>query len=252
MKKLFIFLVFVSTFLFSLATPTNAYSLSSPKVFNSWVDTNVQTVSINGVSYYEYTMDANQFTSTRYVLFYMLRPEFAEEPEFVDVQYISVDNGVTKLGVNYLSMGDFNLYETYNYSIKLYILDISPTPLETSLNFLNRYFSIYRGSIYDFITETNLFSGSYSAGLEEGLEQGELIGYQNGIDAIYNNGSDSVGYDENGSYDFNAGLRAGRNQNVNAGMTNFMTDFDKWIVPAILIIILLGGFTTIVIRKRSE
>ena len=72
------------------------------------------------------------------------------------------------------------------------------------------------------------------------------------LDDVHLNGFDTYGYDETGSFDYKLGYQLGRATNVNAGLTTFMSGFQKWIVPAIVIIILLGGFITIAVKKRNE
>lgn len=105
------------------------------------------------------------------------------------------------------------------------------------------------------------YADGYSLGYAQGYDVGEGdgyiaggegydIGYADGQDDMYDNGSDTYGYDQTGSQDYIDGMVIGGSSNVNAGITNFMNNFDKWIVPAIVVVILLGGFLSIAVIKR--
>ena len=71
-------------------------------------------------------------------------------------------------------------------------------------------------------------------------------GYNDGQDDIFENGSNDYGYDEKDSFDYGEGYFFGYidggAKNVNSGLTSFMEDFGTWITPAILLVILIGGY----------
>lgn len=206
MKKIFIVLTIITAFIFTFKqTDLHAYEINTPQVYNSWIDTDVQNVFIDGRLYLEYTMDANQSAGYSYILFYMERQNFPFTSDFADVNYISFNEGITKIRIDYLTLGDMNVYQTYNYTFKIYVLASTPTPLETALGFLNRYFSIYVGSMYDFIYVANYDANqvAYNKGATEGhkigKDEGLAEGYQTGYDVAYDLYYDSrwqVGYDE--------------------------------------------------------
>ena len=79
-----------------------------------------------------------------------------------------------------------------------------------------------------------------------------ILGYDEGQDDMFDNGSVAYGYTPDSSYDYDIGYDAGSQVNVNAGTINFMESFENWIVPAIVVVILLGGFMTIAARKRGQ
>ena len=114
----------------------------------------------------------------------------------------------------------------------------------------NRIFN-YGSEIYDF---NYINSYDYLLGYESALIDGNnyadgiLAGYEN----MYDNGSGLYDYDPVDSYDYGLGYDAGSLVNVNAGATTFMTNFDTWIVPAIVIVILLGGFISIYAIKQGQ
>lgn len=88
----------------------------------------------------------------------------------------------------------------------------------------------------------------YIIGKDEGFEDG----YQSAIDEM----ADIINED---SYDqgYSDGLEATETkayeQGFLEGSTNsFMANIKKWIVPSIVVVMVLGGFITLIIRKRGE
>ena len=101
------------------------------------------------------------------------------------------------------------------------------------------------------------YTQSASQDYQDGYNSGNTLGYNTGFtagqDDIFNNGSFQAGYILENAYDYLSGYQVGSQQNVNAGVTNFLDDLHTWIVPAIIIVILLGGFTSIAaIKKRGD
>ena len=77
--------------------------------------------------------------------------------------------------------------------------------------------------------------------------------YEEGALDFYNSGSEFFDYDLTGSIDYLDGFNDGSALNVNVGASTFMVGFEKWIVPAILLVLLLGGFTSVyAMKQRGE
>lgn len=202
MRKILITLTIITALMFTMfQTKIHAYNINTPQVYNSWIDTGYDYVLIDGKNYYEYYLDANQPSAQTYILFYMLRENQPLYNDFGDVEYISLDGGITKIGLNYLSLGDAFVYQTYNASIQVYTLASNATPLETTLNFLNRYLSIYVGTIYDFLYVANADQNevAYNRGYDKGKTDGQAVGYDLGFQSAYDLYYQSrwqVGYNE--------------------------------------------------------
>jgi len=120
---------------------------------------------------------------------------------------------------------------------------------------------------------------SYNNGYTDGYEDASLVltnsgyidGYSTGQSDLYTYGSDffslnqllstdfqrglaydavdGTDYDNGYTAGYDVGIFEGSQVNVNAGMSNFQSDFDVWIVPAIVIVMLLGGFLSIYAAK---
>ncbi|HEY8390050.1 MAG TPA: hypothetical protein VIL26_03760 [Clostridia bacterium] len=87
----------------------------------------------------------------------------------------------------------------------------------------------------------------YDRGYNEGYDEGYDVGYDEGYD---------VGYEEgillNQSEAYEEGFKAGQKSKIAENNEKFYTGLEKWLVPAIITVILLGGFVTIAVRKRRE
>ena len=116
------------------------------------------------------------------------------------------------------------------------------------------------------------FAGQYWQIGHEGLwEEGYLEGYLDGYDAGYYHGyneglttGESIGFNEGYDAGYVEGLLAGESEAYERGYTDgqksklaqnnekFYDGIEKWLVPAIITVIALGGFVTIAARKRRD
>lgn len=87
----------------------------------------------------------------------------------------------------------------------------------------------------------------YDEGYNEGVSYGYNNGYINGYDKGYNEGI-LVGEAEAYEKGYNDGLKNKKAENNE----KFYNSLEKWLVPAVITVILLGGFVTIAVRKRKE
>ena len=99
------------------------------------------------------------------------------------------------------------------------------------------------------VSQASTFMSWYLSTFTENNQGYYDVGYIDGQNDIYDNGSADYGYTENTSYDYGQGYFFGYidggAKNVNSGMTAFMEDFGTWITPVILIVILIGGYYAI-------
>lgn len=116
-----------------------------------------------------------------------------------------------------------------------------------------------------------VYFDGYETGFDFGYEEGQIDGYGIGYDYGYNYGyneGQSAGYDQGygegyyvGYYEgimvgeseaYEEGFRAGLESKLAENAEAFYSGIEKWLVPAILTVIALGGFVTIAARKRRE
>lgn len=121
-----------------------------------------------------------------------------------------------------------------------------------------------------------VYFGGYETGFDFGYEEGRFDGYDIGYDYGYNYGYD-VGYDEgyfegvdlgyhDGYYEgyldglyisecgpiYEQGFKDGQESKLAQNNEAFYQGIEKWLVPAIITVIALGGFVTIAARKRRD
>jgi hypothetical protein len=87
----------------------------------------------------------------------------------------------------------------------------------------------------------------YDEGYNEGCSVGYANGYINGYDIGYNDGmlvSEAEAYER--------GFSDGQKSKLAENNEKFYNGLEKWLVPAIIAVILLGGFVSIAVRKRKE
>ena len=113
--------------------------------------------------------------------------------------------------------------------------------------------SIYIGneSFYYWTVALAVLGTGYDEGFTNGYIVGELDGYAEGLsDGILT--GDSVLYDngyQDGLLDNSAAYEAGYTAGAN---DSFLGNFDTWIVPAIIVVLLGGGILSIMAIKKRE
>jgi len=139
--------------------------------------------------------------------------------------------------------------DSFNYYYEE-ILGIDASTFFTNfLNYLDDlsdYFKLYVRT--DFATDYN---STYSAGFAEGNEQGYIDGYSEGYGVGYTEGYNN-GYDIGKEISQGEAYDLGYTDGYNDGSTeSFIANLNKWIVPAIIIVMLAGGFFAITRKKRD-
>jgi len=99
------------------------------------------------------------------------------------------------------------------------------------------------------------YTDGYNAGYNTGYSQGITDGYESGYEEGLNNGYEA-GYQEGilaGEAEaYEKGFSDGQKSKLAENNEKFYSGIEKWLVPAIITVILLGGFVTIAVRKRRE
>ena len=97
------------------------------------------------------------------------------------------------------------------------------------------------------------YEEGYNRGYDDGYEEGELDGYDEGYQKGYDKGYDD-GINTNGDYmqGYNDGFKAGEKSKIAQNNEAFYKSIEKWLVPAIITVIVLGGIESIIAIKRRE
>ncbi len=120
----------------------------------------------------------------------------------------------------------------------------------------------YNEGYYD--GSTDAFDDGYSLGYDNGLadgfddgfENGYSDGYNDGLVDGYNEGFDDA-YNEVISSDeytlgYNDGFEAGEKSKLAQNNQSFYSGIEKWLVPAIIVVLVVGGIMSISALKRRE
>ena len=186
----------------------------------------IETITIYDEQVYYYQLNAYSNIELANRIFYIDNIVYLDEPNLLGIKIEG--NGLTRTFI-----------ETYAYII-----------YDTPENIINRTINYY----------SNIATG---IGFDEGYEEGLLDADTSGsavITQYYYDGGFADARELYGDYDgtewltfddgYDIGYSYGTSATVNQSQINFYDDFEKWIVPAILLVILLGGFTTIYVQKR--
>ena len=106
-------------------------------------------------------------------------------------------------------------------------------------------------------TNTDAYDVGYMLGFDEGWDAGYFSGYDDGREDGYDDGyilGFYEGYDEGllvpESEAYERGFADGQKSKLAENNQAFYQGIEKWLVPAIIAVIALGGFVTIAVNKR--
>lgn len=84
----------------------------------------------------------------------------------------------------------------------------------------------------------------YASGYDDGFNKGYQDGFDDAYDEIITTDEYTLGYDN--------GFKAGEKSKIAQNNQSFYSGIEKWLVPAIIVIIVLGGIMSISALKRRE
>ena len=121
------------------------------------------------------------------------------------------------------------------------------------------YLLEYYSTIFDDWGYADYYNYGYDYGYDKGYYDGSSDGYIEGLDEGYDEGyyyGRIDGYNEGIQVEageaFQAGFNAGQKSKLAENNAAFYQGIEKWLVPAIITVIALGGFVTIAVRKRRD
>jgi hypothetical protein len=112
---------------------------------------------------------------------------------------------------------------------------------------LEQYLTLYEELEYD-----EVYNEGYDAGWDKGFNSGWWTGNQTGYERGYDEGYDAGLLASDHTAAYQEGFRDGEKSKIAENNEMFYKGIEKWLVPAIITVIALGGFVTIAVRKRSE
>lgn len=205
---------------------------------------------------------------------------YPEHPHFLNYSYGTIH--FTDTLANTYSIGGVTGIYSYNQSINIIsagydplldgaIGDISvlifrfyvtfPTVLDNYATFLDDARIMNTQGLMRYINML-VYGDAHSDGYTAGDSAGKVIGYNSGLTDGYNSGL-TDGYNSGVINGYNSGFTDGYNSGLNeidaygkgyddGARDKFMANFDKWIVPAIIVIMFLGGFISIMSMRSNK
>jgi hypothetical protein len=168
--------------------------------------------------------------------------------------YIDLSNNSLDVPFRYTYKSDYLTFSTsksiYN---QILIPAFSTTEIYTSTTSAIR--NIRSWFLY-YAEGNQIWETGYNDGIDDGYDAGYEDGEQTGYSSGYNDGA-SDNYSSAYSDGYTAGYSDGMGDEydegfIDGGNSAFLGNFDKWIVPAIIIVLVGGGFITIWSRKRRD
>jgi hypothetical protein len=139
----------------------------------------------------------------------------------------------------------------------------------------NGYWVYWIERSFDFLDDNESYNMGYNDGYDVGYDEGYDDGYYDGEGAGYDIGLE-VGLEEGYWQGYHDGFPAGRDEGYQQGLMagneeayeqgyndgqksklaenneKFYNGIEKWLVPAIIAVIVVGGFVSIAVKKRKE
>ena len=94
------------------------------------------------------------------------------------------------------------------------------------------------------VADEKAYEQGYIEGWNEGFEEGYDRGYNKAYEEISTNDDYMLGY--------NDGFKAGEKSKIAQNNEAFYKSIEKWLVPAIITVIIVGGIVSIIAIKRRE
>ena len=145
-------------------------------------------------------------------------------------------------------------YVYFNVVAQNFWFEYHGSPMEYAAYWLEQYLILADEIDYDRIFDYGYdigYANGYNDGYSEGFDVGDDRGFDDGYAVGYDDGyEDGLLVGEPEAYE--RGFIDGEKSKLAENNEAFYQGIEKWLVPAIITVIALGGFVTIAARKRRE
>src|SRR5690554_478433 len=97
-----------------------------------------------------------------------------------------------------------------------------------------------------------LLESEYQRGLQNGTETGYSNGYNDGYQNAFDDAYNEIISSDEYTLGYNNGFKDGETSKLAQNNQSFYSGIEKWLVPAIILVIVLGGMFSIAAIKRKE
>lgn len=231
MKKL---LLFISTLVLSLFIVNSKTHAQSNPAITLKIPFNNIFGTIENANTYEYVV------GFRFDLSMPMPDYFAsDEYFFISDHNITLRKGINRNTNSYV-FERVTRFETLGYGVIELRVTLTKTFVNNNYGSTDNIYRFFRDDSALYINYlADIDSVEYNLGYLDGFTDGSNEGYSQGYSAGYLDGLRTAPDEA-----YNKGYRDGANE-------SFLASIGNWLVPAIIVVMLLGGFFTITRKKRD-
>ena len=203
---------------------------------NAVIISEVDTLSLNGVIVFQYPRSLSSPMNQKTITFY---PLSGSPIRYNNVDYMAIKKFTDRLEL-YIN-NDTYTYQPYDTRIEGFRMEYI-----ADWDYQDGYNDGYVNGFTDgkAVANERAYEQGYIEGWNEGFEEGYDRGYNKAYEEIDENDEYMLGY--------NDGFKAGEESKIAQNSEAFYKSIEKWLVPAIITVILLGGIVSIIAIKRRE
>lgn len=196
----------------------------------------VETLSLYGVIVFQYPRSLSSPMDQKTITFYPLSGS--------PIRYDNVDYMAIKKFTNSLELyinNDTYTYQPYDTRIEGFRMEYI-----ADWDYQDGYNQGYADGYTDgkAVANEKAYEQGYIEGWNEGFEEGYDRGYNKAYEEIDLNEEYQLGYRD--------GFKAGEKSKIAQNSEAFYKGIEKWLVPAIITVIIVGGIVSIIAIKRRE
>jgi len=181
--------------------------------------------------------------------FYQVPMEGVEFKNFIDAEYTF--NTILKPGNKYVYVTAFG--DTQFHFVGSADFDYSKGFHDGRALESDQIYNSYRNGYEDGMRlAEGLLESEYQRGFQNGTETGYTNGKNEGYQKGFNDAYDEIISSDEYTLGFDNGFKAGEKSRLAQNNQSFYSGIEKWLVPAIIVVIVLGGIFSIASFKRRE
>jgi len=204
----------------------------------------LEELQLNGVVVFNFPRSKSTLVDEKLIIYRQNYSSGQQTFWNVNLDYIAVKKMSNK-GILYISFnGTLHELDYFTGSSTLEIIRFQYYIPDYSLD--DAYNRGYTDGYIDgkAVADERAYEQGYIEGFNEGFEEGYDRGYNKAYEEINTNDEYMLGYRD--------GFKAGEKSKIAQNNETFYKSIEKWLVPAIMTVIIVGGIVSIIAIKRRE
>jgi len=204
----------------------------------------LEELQLNGVVVFNFPRSKSTLVDEKLIIYRQNYSSGQQTFWNVNLDYIAVKKMSNK-GILYISFnGTLHELDYFTGSSTLEIIRFQYYIPDYSLD--DAYNRGYTDGYIDgkAVADERAYEQGYIEGFNEGFEEGYDRGYNKAYEEINTNDEYMLGYRD--------GFKAGEKSKIAQNSEAFYNSIEKWLVPAIITVIIVGGIVSIIAIKRRE